>query len=73
MMVGIVGGGKVNSISGAVVSAGDSLDISPKNSSKSFAGAGSFKTGDFIELRNYNSKTITEDNDGMDTSIVANN
>ncbi len=47
-MPSIVGNIKINSIgSSAVFNVGDSLYISPKTTSKTFAGSGSFSTGDF--------------------------
>lgn len=55
------------------VGAGDTLDISPKNTGESFSGQGSFSTGDNHKIRNKVNKTFTQDNDAIDTSIIGNN
>ncbi|MFV9511323.1 spore germination protein [Tepidibacillus sp. LV47] len=63
-MPSIVGGIKINSIgSGGVVNVGDAIYISPKSTSKSYAGSGSFNTGDFLNNNNGLSSTNTNDTD----------
>jgi spore germination protein PF len=63
-MPAIVGGIKVLSVgSGAVVNIGDSLYISPKSTSKTYAGSGSFNTGDLPVTNNGLNATLTTDND----------
>ncbi|TCS79416.1 spore germination protein [Tepidibacillus fermentans] len=63
-MPSIVGGIKINSIgSGGVVNVGDAIYISPKSTSKSYAGSGSFNTGDFLNNNNGLSSTNTNDSD----------
>lgn len=63
-MPAIVGGVKISSVGGSgVVIFGDTLYISPKSTSKTFAGAGSFSTGDFQFSATGPSATLTSDND----------
>ncbi len=63
-MPAIVGGVKILSVgSGGVVHFGDSLYISPKSTSKTYAGSGSFNTGDFPVTNNGFNATLTSDND----------
>jgi len=47
-MPAIVGPCKINSVDGGVVNFGDSFYLSPKDTAKTNAGAGSFNTGDFL-------------------------
>jgi spore germination protein PF len=65
-MPSIVGPININSVSGGVINFGDSLNISPTSSSKTFSGSGSFNTGDFIMTNNGISATNTIDPDISD-------
>jgi spore germination protein PA len=63
-MPAIVGQVKVLNIgTGSIFQIGDSLILSPSSSSKTFAGAGSFNTGDFPRVLNSVSATNTNDSD----------
>ncbi len=69
-MPAIVGAVKVNSIgSSGVFNIGDVFTISPKSTAKTFAGAGSFNTGDYLRVRNDYSQTNTYDKDYADSNI----
>lgn len=69
-MPSIVGAVKVNSIgSSGVFNIGDVLLISPTSSAKTFAGAGSFNTGDHLKVTNHRSATNTYDRDVADSNI----
>jgi len=64
----IVGNVKILSVGGSgVVQFGDTLQISPSSTSKTYAGAGSFVTGD-LSRTNSISSTITNDPDVQDSS-----
>lgn len=68
-MPAIVGAIKILSVGpSSVVHIGDCLQISPQSSSKTFAGAGSFNTGDFLRTNNALSATNTLDNDIADST-----
>ena len=68
-MPAIVGNVKILSVGpSSIVHFGDSLILSPNSSSKTFAGAGSFNTGDFPQLLNAGSATVTNDADGIEAS-----
>ncbi|WP_070119858.1 spore germination protein [Bacillus marinisedimentorum] len=72
-MPSIVGAVNVQTVSSsAVFNIGDVFSISPRSSSKTFSGAGSFNTGEVV--RNYNeySQTNTLDRDLVDQPQVAN-
>ena len=70
-MPSIVGAVKVVSVgSGAVVQFGDTLLISPSSTTKSYAGAGSFVTGDLPVTNNAVSGTLTNDPDLNDASAT---
>ncbi|MBT2215364.1 spore germination protein [Virgibacillus dakarensis] len=71
-MPSIVGPLKVNSIDGGVVNFGDSFYLSPKSTSKTSAGSGSFNTGDFICTNTGISSTNPFDQDAYDQIISAN-
>ncbi|MFD0694602.1 spore germination protein [Paenibacillus sp. GCM10027628] len=63
-MPSIVGNVKIISVGpSSVVQFGDCVIISPTSSSKTFAGAGSFNTGDFPRIYNAYSTTVTNDSD----------
>jgi hypothetical protein len=65
----IVGNVKVLSVgSSGVVQFGDNLILSPSSTSKTYAGSGSFLTGDFPRSNNLISATSTFDPDGQDSS-----
>ncbi|TVY04423.1 spore germination protein [Cohnella terricola] len=64
----IVGNVKILSIgSSGVVQFGDSIQISPSSNSKTYAGSGSFLTGDLPISNNAVSATITNDPDVQDS------
>jgi spore germination protein PA len=66
----IVGNLKVINISsGGVLHIGDVGLISPKTTAKTYAGSGSFNTGDFPQTYNVVSSTNTNDNDLIDDNI----
>ncbi len=52
--------------SGAVFHIGDVYKISTLSNAKTFAGAGSFNTGDSLYVQNHQSSTNTIDTDGTD-------
>jgi spore germination protein PA len=63
-MPSIVGNVKIISVgSSSVVHFGDSFIIAPITTNKTFAGAGSFNTGDFLRVYNAYSTTVTNDSD----------
>ncbi len=69
-MPAIVGAVKINSIgSSGVFNIGDVFTISPRSTAKTFAGAGSFNTGDYLKVRNDYSQTNTYDKDLVDANI----
>ncbi|MBP3961171.1 MULTISPECIES: spore germination protein [Paenibacillus] len=68
-MPAIVGFVKVISVgSSAVVQFGDSVQISPSSSSKTYAGSGSFLTGGLTNSNNAVSSTNTSDPDVQDNT-----
>lgn len=73
-MPSIVGAVRIVSVgSSAVVQFGDTLLISPSSSTKSYAGAGSFVTGDLPVTNNAVSGTLTNDpdvNDAVSSKVV---
>ncbi|MDQ0162383.1 spore germination protein [Bacillus alveayuensis] len=72
-MPAIVGAFKVNSVgTSSVLHIGDVLNISPYSEVKTFAGAGSFNTGDGLNIFNQNSVTNTYDRDLVDQPTVLN-
>jgi hypothetical protein len=59
-MPGIVGSIRIVSVSsGSIVHIGDAVQLNPQSTSKTFAGAGSFNTGDHIRTFNTMSATNT--------------
>lgn len=71
-MPSIVGAIKINSIgSSGVFNIGDVFTISPVSSAKTFAGAGSFNTGDNLKISNEYSSTNTYDKDVADANITS--
>lgn len=72
-MPAIVGVAQVMSMgTGAVFNIGDVYKIMPVSSAKTFSGAGSFNTGDGLQVYNQQSSTNTYDSDGIDQGIVLN-
>ncbi|TDF98143.1 spore germination protein [Paenibacillus piri] len=70
-MPAIVGNIKILSVGpSSVVQIGDTIQISPTSTSKTFAGAGSFNTGDLAHTNNAISNTNTNDQDVNDTSVT---
>lgn len=66
-MPAIVGVAQVISIgSSAVFNIGDVYKIMPISNAKTFAGSGSFNTGDGLYVNNYRSATNTYDQDVTD-------
>ncbi len=73
-MPSIVGPVKINSISNAAqVNFGDSLNVAPKNNSKTYGGAGAFSTGDLQFHYDLISNTNTLDPDVNDETMAGNN
>jgi spore germination protein PA len=71
-MPAIVGAFKViNVSSGGVCHIGDVGVIAPKTTAKTYAGSGSFNTGDFPTTGNLVSSTNTNDSDISDENIVS--
>lgn len=69
-MPAIVGNIKIVSVgSSAIVHFGDAIFLSPTSASKTFAGAGSFLTGDLPVTNNGIGATITNDPDLNDDSV----
>jgi spore germination protein PA len=67
-LVGIV---QIISIANAgIFNIGDVYKISPISTSKTFAGAGSFVTGNHVNVENQYSNTNTYDQDGVDMPIA---
>lgn len=65
----VIGNVKILNIgSSGVVLFGDALQISPASSSKTYAGSGSFLTGDLSKTNNAISATNTYDSDLQDAS-----
>lgn len=72
-MPGIVGAIQVINVSGSgVFQVGDVYKIAPISSSKTFAGAGSFNTGESLSVYNGTSHLTAYDNDGTDQPIAFN-
>lgn len=70
-MPAIVGNIKIINISASsVVQFGDAIFLSPKSSTKTFAGSGSFNTGDFPVTNSGLSMTHTLDNDVVDDTAT---
>mgnify|MGYP001266342822 CR=1 FL=1 len=68
-MPSIVGAVKIISVQGgAIVQFGDALLVQPSSNSKSYAGAGSFVTGDLPRTNNVVSATNTNDPDVKDST-----
>lgn len=72
-MPAIVGAVQVITIgSSSVLHIGDVYKIMPVANVKTYSGAGSFNTGDKLEINNHISSTNTFDRDGADQNILFN-
>jgi spore germination protein PA len=72
-MPAIVGAIQVINVSGSgVFQIGDVYKIAPISSSKTFAGAGSFNTGESLSVYNSNSQITAYDNDYADQPMAFN-
>ena len=70
-MPAVVGAIKIINVGPAsTVQIGDAVLIAPQSVSKTFAGAGSFNTGDYLRTFNTVSATNTYDMDTVDTSLI---
>jgi hypothetical protein len=68
-MPSIVGNIKILNVGpSSIVQIGDAVQISPSSTSKTYAGAGSFNTGDLAHTNNAISNTNTNDPDVSDSS-----
>ncbi|WP_442599123.1 spore germination protein [Neobacillus sp. D3-1R] len=56
----------------SVFNIGDVYKIMPIANAKTYAGAGSFNTGEGVYIQNYQSSTNTYDHDGFDQGILFN-
>ncbi|MFJ5715003.1 spore germination protein [Neobacillus sp. NPDC093127] len=72
-MPAIIGPVQIINVGGGIVQFGDTLYISPKSSTKTFAGSGGFNTGGFIITNNGISGTNTLDTNLIDQPIAGNN
>jgi hypothetical protein len=71
-MPSIVGNVKILSVGpSSIINFGDAYQITPSSTSKTFAGAGSFVTGDLSNTRQLLSNTTTWDPDGADAQAIA--
>ncbi|MCZ8511302.1 spore germination protein [Paenibacillus filicis] len=71
-MPAIVGAIKIVSVGpSSIVHIGDSIQLAPVSTVKTFAGAGSFNTGDFIRTYTMVNNTNTSDNDFADSNAVS--
>ncbi|QKY71564.1 spore germination protein [Lentibacillus sp. CBA3610] len=71
-MPSIVGPIKINSVDGGVINFGDSFYLSPKSTSKTSSGSGSFNTGDFLNTNSGVNSTNPVDPDINDQNLSAN-
>ncbi len=72
-MPALVGAIKVNTMgTSSVFHVGDVFIVSPTSAIRTFAGAGSFNTGDGLNVRNSYSVTSVNDSDVADQNVVAN-
>ncbi len=70
-MPSIVGNVKIVSVSSSsIVHFGDSILLTPKSTSKSYAGSGSFNNGDLPTINNAVSATNANDQDLFDSSAA---
>ncbi|MFD2042722.1 spore germination protein [Ornithinibacillus salinisoli] len=70
-MPAIVGAVKVNSVSAsAIFNIGDVYSMNPNSSAKTYAGGGSFNTGDGIRIDLNQSHTYVYDKDKLDQPVT---
>lgn len=73
-MPAIVGAMKIVNVGpSSIVHIGDAIQLAPQSASKTFAGAGSFNTGDGVRTYNAVSSTNTFDSDVADANALAAN
>ncbi|MBO0961253.1 spore germination protein [Neobacillus sp. MM2021_6] len=72
-MPAIIGPVQIVTVSGGIVQFGDTVYISPKSSSKTFAGSGGFNTGGLIVSNTGLSGTNVLDTNLIDQPTVGNN
>ncbi|ETI68675.1 spore germination protein [Neobacillus vireti] len=72
-MPAIIGPVQIINVGGGIIQFGDTLYISPKSSTKTFAGSGGFNTGGLIITNNGLSGTNTLDTNLIDQPIAGNN
>ncbi|MFK9094685.1 spore germination protein [Bacillus salipaludis] len=72
-MPAIIGPVQIVNVGGGIVQFGDTVYISPKSSTKTFAGSGGFNTGGFIVTNNGLSGTNVLDTNLIDQPIAGNN
>lgn len=72
-MPAILGPVQIVNVSGGIVQFGDTVYISPKTGSKTYAGSGGFNTGGFIVTNTGLSGTNVLDTNLIDQPIVGNN
>ncbi|SET14145.1 spore germination protein PA [Oceanobacillus limi] len=66
-----VGAVKVNSVSAsAIFNIGDVYTMNPRSTAKTYAGGGSFNTGDGIRVNLRNSNTYVYDKDKVDQPVT---
>jgi len=68
-MPSIVGHIKILSVGlSSIVQFGDAVQLTPESTSKTFAGAGSFNSGDTVHTDNKMNSTVTNDMNDVDFS-----
>ncbi|WHY78931.1 spore germination protein [Neobacillus sp. WH10] len=72
-MPAIIGPVQIINVGGGIVQFGDTVYISPKSATKTFAGSGGFNTGGLIVTNNGLSGTNVLDTNVIDQPIAANN
>jgi len=72
-MPAIIGPVQIVNVGGGIVQFGDTVYISPKSSTKTFAGSGGFNTGGLIVTNNGLSGTNVLDTNVIDQPIAGNN
>lgn len=73
LMPAIIGPVQIINVGGGIVQFGDTVYISPKSATKTFAGSGGFNTGGLIVTNNGLSGTNVLDTNVIDQPIAANN
>ncbi|WP_248929483.1 spore germination protein [Paenibacillus hamazuiensis] len=70
-MPAIVGNIKILNVGpSSVVHIGDALQLAPQSNTKTFAGSGSFNTGDFLRTYTLANSTNTMDSDLIDNAPI---